>query len=454
MQIENLISKYKELVDTASQKMAAIANVEEVPESVSAEISQILGEADVLKEQISMLEKLDSHKSFLVEPMTPSSAKWRISAPGEGDVEFSTQDWVDVDVKSFSLDPVYRVPREEKRTVRFYVPAKVQKKEYASSFEAYVRFGKQGLGATDAKTLSEGMDNAGGFLVPPDFQAQLIQKIAAKSTIRQNARVVVTSRDLAQWPKVNSSGDKYTSPMRISWTGETPSATSHRVNTSEMFGMYSIPVATAMASVPISNNFLEDSAFDVFGLVSDILAESFALGENEAFISGNGSSQPMGILTAIGSANSPSIVNSGSASTLTPDGLISLAYALPEQYESNAKWYFSKTTEAIIRKMKASDTSLYYWPVATQVGGFGATVPSLLGFPIVRESMMPEVEANSYPIIFGDLNGYIVLDRVGLSIQRLSELYAEQNMTLILGRRRVGGMLVEPWRVKVQKVAQ
>jgi HK97 family phage major capsid protein len=146
-------------------------------------------------------------------------------------------------------------------------------------------------------------------------------------------------------------------------------------------------------------------------------------------------------------------VNSGSAASLTSNGLIDLAYALPPQYERNAKFYMEKATEKVIRKLVGTTSGEYEWPVVNQVGALGTVQSALLGFPIVREQFVPAVTTDSYSVIFGDLTGYLVLDRVGLSLQRLDELYAETNITLLLARRRVGGQLIEPWKVKVQKTS-
>ena len=66
---------------------------------------------------------------------------------------------------------------------------------------------------------------------------------------------------------------------------------------------------------------------------------------------------------------------------------------------------------------------------------------------------MPDIATDAYAGIFGDLQGYFVVDRVGTSIQRLSELYAETDVTLLLARKRVGGYAVEPYRMKVLKIA-
>jgi HK97 family phage major capsid protein len=236
----------------------------------------------------------------------------------------------------------------------------------------------------------------------------------------------------------------------MKWTGESPSSsTVHRVN-EPVFGVHSIPIHTAMASFPLSNNLIEDSAFDVVGISSDLLSEAFVLGENEAFINGNGTGRPMGILTQV-DGDGPASVVSGTTSTLTADGIIDLDYELPPQYENNAVHIMNKATEKVIRKLKDANNN-YIWPIWPQMGGFAAAPRELLGYPVMRDQFMPDVSAGAYPIIFGDLRGYLVLDRVGISIQRLTELYAEDNVTLLLARKRLGGKVIEPWRMKVQKV--
>jgi HK97 family phage major capsid protein len=439
---QELINQYRDLI----QKARKILEQETLTEDQRQEATRLLGEADVVKARLEVLER----EEFLAEGAIPKAATFRPAGPNEGSPETSPHDWDEVTVKSVEIDPVFKVPVVQETKVRFYIPKSVQRPGYASAFEAYLRKGASRLGPNDAKALAEGTDEAGGFLVPPDFQALLIRKIAAQATIRANARVITTLRDSVQMPKVKATGDIASTPFQVTWTGELP-GTDPDVATTDVFGLYTIPVHTAMASCPLSNNVIEDSTFDILGFVADALAEAFALGENQAFITGDGVTKPYGLITAA-AASEIAYVASGSASALTADGLISLAYALPPQYETNAKWLMNKATEAAIRKMK-STTDLYYWPIQAQVGAFGPVVPSLLGYPIVREQAMPDVAGNAYPIIFGDLRGYLIVDRVGISLQRLSEVYALRNVTVILGRKRVGGYPVEPWRFRVQKVA-
>lgn len=455
-QLEALRNQYKAKIAEAEALAEPFkAKPEDMPLDVAKKIDGVLGQADELKAKLDTLEKLSSQS----EPQGTQAAQlsWRQAGPTEGEAPIDPKAWREETVKRLVIDPVYGVPVEVDRKFRFHIPLAVQAKGYAPAFESYCRKGMGDMGPTDRKTLQEGSDSAGGFLVPEDYMVDLIKKIMVTATIRPNARTATTSRDIAKWPKVTyTTDDKYTSGVRLTWTGEVPaSATTHRV-TDPVFGLYSIPVHTAMASLPLTNDLIEDSAFDVLGVSSDLLAEAFALGENDTFLNGTGIAQPMGLLADVDGTTGPVSVKSGSGTTLLPGGIIDLAYALPAQYERNAKWYMAKATEKVIRAMRddsgGAGTGPFLWPVYPQVGNFGPSPRSLLDFPTVREEFVPAIAGNAYPIIFGDLMGYLILDRVGFSIQRLSELYAETNITLLLARKRVGGQLIEPWRVKVQKV--
>lgn len=457
MNVNDLRQQYKTLLAEAkaiSQKYEGQDGA--MPADEMTRMESLLGKSDEIRAAIDIHERLEKGQGYLSESTGTQAAHlgWREAGPNEGMGPVDPQSWREVSIKSYARDMMTGLIIPEEKTVRFWVPEGTVSKDYGHAFEAYLRKrgGYADLGPTDQKTLSEGVDSAGGFAVPPEFMTEVIRKMAAQVTVRANARAVQTSRDIAKWVKVHyTDDDKYTSPVRMTWTGEQPTSTAHRV-TDPALGLYSIPVHTAMASLPFTNDLLEDAAFDIYGLGSELLSEAFALGENNVFWNGTGIAQPMGILAQV-DGDGPASVASGTASTLTGDGLINLAFALPAQYERNAKWFMNKrSTEATIRKLKDKNDN-YLWPIWPQAGNFGPAPRELLGFPTVRDEFLPDVAAGASPIVFGDLNGYLILDRVGLSLQRLSEVYAEQNITVLLARKRVGGQVVEPWRIKVQRVA-
>lgn len=445
----------KELLTLAAQRLAEAKALQTahlkdgvLPPDVAAQVNAKLGEYDALKAQAEVALRIERGEEYLAQPERPpvAGAAWRPAGPGEGAELVDSQSWRSVDVTTAAGKTL---------TVRYYVPERVAKNEraYASAFEAYLRRGRERLGPNDAKTLSEGVDSAGGFLVPPDYHAELIRKIAAQAVVRSLARVVNVGRDIAQWPRVNyTADDKYTSGVRMTWTGEIPaSATAHRV-TDPVFGLINIPVNTAMASMPISNDLIEDAAFDVIGASTDLLAEAFALGENDAFINGDGVAKPLGLLAQADTPDGPGVVNSGSASALTGDGLIALYYALAAQYRANAVFVMNSNTLKRVEQLKDSQ-GRYLISSLMQAGLASGEPEQIKGKPVRVDEFVPDVAANALPIIFGDFRGYLVADRVGLSVERARELYLESNLTLLVARRRVGGYCVEPWRFKVQKIA-
>jgi len=374
---------------------------------------------------------------------------FRQAAPDEGETRYDEKAWREV-----FIDTAFG-----KKSIRYHVPLGVEKKEYKPAFESYLRRGVNASGPNDRKTLQEGTDSAGGFMVPDDLQQQIIKKVAAQTYMRQLARVITTSRETAAWVKVNyTANNLYTSGVRLNWTGEIPvSSTTHRV-TDPVFSQTTIPVHTAMASMPISNNLIEDSAFDIFGVAGESLSEAFSLGENEAFISGDGSSKPSGLLLGAGSTGLAAIL-SGTDAALTTTGdvhsgkrLLDLYYAVPSQYRrnDNCAWLMnSGTLNAVDNLVDGSKRPLIK---DLNTASLGAAEPALLkNKRIFADEFMPDLAADAFPVVFGDFSGYMIVDRIGFSIQRYFEVYAELNMTLLLARKRVGGALVENYRLRALK---
>lgn len=417
----------------------------EVPADVLTKANALYGEFDQLKAALKLAQDMGEADKYMKEPLPTKAAHlgFREAGPEEGNVPVDAKAWRVIEVKTVL---------GEKKEVRYNVPLAVQARDYASAFEAYLRKGYAALGPEDRKTLTEGVDTAGGFLVPEDLQTQIIKKVAQTAVMRGLCQVRQTSRDIATWPRVNySSDDIYTSGVRLTWTGESPaSSTVHRV-TDPITGQVKIPVHTAMASLPISNDLIEDAAFDVIGVASDLISEAYALGEDNAFINGNGVGQPMGLLAEVNTANGPAEVHIGTSPTLA--GLLNLEAALPSQYERNARFMARKTFWNTLRSVAATTSGDLIWPVTAQYGYLPDTPPTLMGYPIVKCEFVPAIATDAYSLIFGDFSGYCILDRVGLAIRRLDDVYAESNVTVLLARKRVGGYCVEPYRFKIGQMS-
>lgn len=437
---KDLLAKYNAI--KAMQEKAGDSPTKEVSESIQA----AWGEYDQLKVQYDNAQHEEEAAEFAREKsdkMPASFHGFRDAPADEGATEVDEKSWRELSV----LTPL------GKKNIRYNVPVATSQKDYSPAFEAYLRKGFSDMGPNDRKVLQEGSDPAGGFLVAPEWMGELIKKTATMAVIRNLARVMSVSSGLAKWPRVNyTSDDKYTSPIRLTWTGEIPSSsTEHRV-TNPVFGQIDISIKTAMASLPISNDMLEDAGFDVFGIATDLMGEAFALGEDEAFISGDGVAKPRGFLYDV-DGEGPSSIDSSSSGSVDAADYIDLFYELPAQYRMAAVWLMNSATMAAAEKLTDNDGR---YIISSFISGASLETPMfevIKGKQVRPDEFMPGISSGNYPIAFGDYRGYIVADRVGLAIQRLSERYAELNQTVLLARKRVGGILAEPYKVKVIKVA-
>lgn len=453
----NLNQKYAYLVKQAQSIMADNRDPETglVPEAKMREAQNLIGQADEIKVQLDLGKRLDEAEAFGEQSQGTQAARhgWREAIGDEGAPTVDIKSWRELKMKH----PV--IPGDE-LVIRYIVPRAVEKKDYPFAFESYIRKGMNRVGPADRKTLTEGMDDAGGFWAPEQMQAEVLRRTAAASVVRTLARIVTTGRDTVKWPRLVYTGadnDKYTSPVRLTWTGELPSSsTVHRV-TDPNAGLLTIPVHTAMASLPFSNDLLEDAMFDVFGLGAELMGESFGLGEEDVFTNGTGANQPLGMVTGITvGTETIGTVASGDASTLTGDGIVDLHYGLPAQYRRNARYLLNSQTAKVIRKLKDGNSRFIWDSMQSAIHGSLVSPGDqdvLLGKGVNFNEFMPDVAASAHPILFGDYKGYFIVDRVGLSIKRMEELYAESNITVLLARKRTGGSVAEPYRFRAQVVS-
>ncbi|MRN77454.1 MULTISPECIES: phage major capsid protein [unclassified Brucella] len=143
------------------------------------------------------------------------------------------------------------------------------------------------------------------------------------------------------------------------------------------------------------------------------LAEAFGKVEATAFVSGDGTGKPKGLLaTGTGIAE----VKTGNAATLGTDPaatVIGMFHSVPSIVAQNGVWLMNRKTLGMLRTLKDDTGRFIMLDPITE--GAPAT---LLGRPIVEAVDMPDVAANAIPIMFGDLSGYRIVDRVGFSMQR------------------------------------
>jgi HK97 family phage major capsid protein len=297
-------------------------------------------------------------------------------------------------------------------------------------------------------TMVEAIDTLGGYVVPVDFQTEIIRRIVGLTVMRGRARQQPTSRDKVEIPILTGGDDQYTTAVRVTWVAETPTAGT--ADTNLTFGLENIPVHDVMAETFLSRNVVEDAAVNLVDELTTAFAEASAIDEDNQFLTGDGIGKPKGILIG-GTTPETGVttVNSGAAADIDPDGLIDLEYEIPTQYRANCGWICARKTVRNMRKLKGGDGHYLWGP--PDLSGQPATFD---GFPIWEQEVMPAIAASAYPILFGDPQGYRIVDRIGMTVERyLDSATARQNLVLYIMRRRLGGLLTNPERWSVQLIS-
>jgi len=282
---------------------------------------------------------------------------------------------------------------------------------------------------TENKALNVGTDTAGGYLAPTEYVAEIIKAVTEISPARSIVRVRQTANKAIQIPKRTGQF----AARRISEQG-TRSET-----TGLTYGLEELTAPEMYALIDISNQMLEDSAFDMEAEIRMEASEQFAVKEGAEVVSGTGVGECEGILTNVNVAETVS----GSAATIADadgqaNGMMTLFHAIKTAYTRNAVWTLNRVTLGSVRKLKDSQKQYIWMP------GLANGVPNtILGAPYIEMPDMPNEGANTYPIAFGDFRrAYTLVDRIAMEMLRDPYTQATSGNIRFIFRRRVGGKVV------------
>lgn len=251
-------------------------------------------------------------------------------------------------------------------------------------------------------------DSAGGYLVP--FQLDPVVNITSAgsySEITDVARQVVATGD--EWHGVSSAA------IQWSWDAEAAEVS----DDSPTFAQPSIPIYKAQGFVPISVEGLQDMAN-----ISETVGQLFAEGQQDleavTLITGSGSGQPTGIVTAL--TGTSSVVNATSDDTFALADVYKVRDALPAKWRRRASWL---ANNAIYSKVRQFDTS--------GGGGFWTNLnsdrpPLLMGRQAIEAEAMDDTITTSgavhnYSLIFGDFANFVVARRLGMTVELIPHLF-------------------------------
>lgn len=309
-----------------------------------------------------------------------------------------------------------------------------EQKARKAIFYKWVRGGDEALTPEERKALVS--DEVGQRLIEPELDAE-IERILPKVTVIRNLATVRTIG--SDRIKTRSIGGvtvgwgKLETGTEITESTLTPGEPTYQY-VEDLYGLTKIG---------------EDELMDSDVNLEAILAEEFAraLGEEEdkAFVLGAGHdyNQPEGITkntTLLTAAKTTQTANA-----VAVEDFLDMIYACPTQFRRNGVFIMNSQTELALRKLRAKDVAgtyegLFLWQPSLMEG----RPNTFLGYPVYTQDDMPTLADTAQVIaVFGDIKaGYRIIDRVGMSLQRLTELYAEAGLVGFKIHKRVTGGVV------------
>jgi HK97 family phage major capsid protein len=298
---------------------------------------------------------------------------------------------------------------------------------YNNAFWEFIRSPKGGWGPDVRGALQIGSDPEGGYLVPDEFERQLIDALQEENIMRRLARVIQTQYGDRKIPLVSGHGV-------ASWVDEEAVIPL----SDESFGQITMSAFKAATMIKISNELLNDSVFNMPAYIAQEFGRRIGALEEEAFFKGNGTGKPKGV-----TLDAQTGVTAAAQAAVTFDEIMDLYYSLRIPYRRRAVFMMHDAAVKAIRKLKGADGQ-YLWQPSVQDG----QPDRILSRPLYTSQYMPTLAASAKTVLFGDFSYYWIADRAGRTFRRLDELYAATDQVGFKVTQRVDGKLILPEAVK------
>ena len=273
--------------------------------------------------------------------------------------------------------------------------------------------------------------SSGGYTIAEDFSGALEKSMLAFGGMRQvsTVRRTSTGADLP-WPTMNDNSNKGAILNEATTIGSSTDPTFGQI-IFKAFKYHSKPML-------VSNELLQDSAFDLSAEMGQACGERIARIQNDHFTTGAGTTLPKGVVVSAGLGKTATATNA-----IVADELIDLLHSLDPAYRPNARFMMHDTVLAAVRKLKfsiGSDQVGYVWQ-----GSFQNGLPDrILGYPYsINQSMSSTFATAEKLVIFGDFSKYVIRDVAEIRLIILRERYADLDQIAYDAFLRTDGQLLD-----------
>lgn len=305
--------------------------------------------------------------------------------------------------------------------------------DYTKNFYRAIRgqeYDKKALVAEDSSSY-------GRLLLPEELENTIREGLPQLNVVRQLATVRTIARDRLRVRKV-------TVPT-VAW-GKLEGGTS--VSTASLVASdQTIYAEDLNGLVQIGVDELMDTDLNLAAYIASAFGTAMANAEESAFAIGEGHAATPAIPSGIFSANAAVATKAlAAANAVVMEDVRKLVYELPAQYRSGASWLMHSGTELLIQLLRAyAYDASHYAEFLWQPSHIAGRPNTLFGYPIYNCDSIAQVgDGTTQKVMaFGNFKiGYEIIDRMGMSLTQLNELYITSGLVGFLAVRRVGGGVV------------
>jgi HK97 family phage major capsid protein len=280
----------------------------------------------------------------------------------------------------------------------------------------------------ESRDMGKDTGAGGGFLVAQGFSNQFERALKLFGGPRNVADVMRTSNGAPMpWPTMDD-----TSNVGEQIAENTAVASQDATIASVTFGAYKF----SSKLIPVSYELMEDSAFDMVSIVGEIAGERIGRITSTRYTSGNGSTQPQGLVTASTLGRT-----AASATALSTVDLIQLRQSVDPAYRSDPRCGFMMHNSILTLCMLLVDSQGR--PIFLESYRDGE-VDRILGSPVtLNQDMASTAAATNRTVLFGNFSKFKIRDVGALRLRRLEERYAEKDQTGFIAFMRSDSKLID-----------
>lgn len=398
-----------------AQKLITDSKEKRLGKEDSEKFERMMADADALKVSIDQIERVEAADKELRETTKPAEAAI-VRAGDDNQLAETRKKQEEVEnraFRTFLYDGPSALTVEERKALKNYT-------------------------ATERRDMGVGTTTLGGYFVPQGFvqKVEVAQKYYGKMLESSDIMDTATGNPLP-YPSSNDTG------VTGEIVGEGQQVSDQDVTIGRVeFGAYKF--STKMVKVSIE--LMQDSAFDMEKFLIDAFGLRLGRILNTKFTVGSGSSEPEGLITAVGTGNAVTAVgssaNDGSGATGANSigwiDLVKTEHKVDPWYRQGASWQFHDSTLSALKQ----NLDKYGHPL--WVPGVTSNAPdTILSYPYWINNDMATIGANNVTVAFGQMKKYIVRRVKELGVLRLTERFADYGQIAFIGFARYDGNLID-----------